>query len=78
MYLSLNYLQQKDLEGALVGVRRANQVQEAAMQGGDVGNFAFNIWDTLTEQPDTRSWQTLLAQQTTLVWIARQGAHATV
>ncbi|PSW21129.1 hypothetical protein C9I98_04040 [Photobacterium sanctipauli] len=30
LYLSLNYLQQRDLEGALVEVRRANQVQEAA------------------------------------------------
>ncbi|MGF1756955.1 hypothetical protein L4D76_03190 [Photobacterium sagamiensis] len=30
LYLALNYLQQKNLEGALVEVRRANQVQEAA------------------------------------------------
>ncbi len=30
LYLALNYIQQKDLEGALVEVRRANQVQEAA------------------------------------------------
>ncbi|WP_428773698.1 COG3014 family protein [Vibrio sp.] len=25
----------------------------------DVGNLIVNIWNTLTEQPDTRSWQTL-------------------
>ncbi|MGF1729825.1 COG3014 family protein [Photobacterium kasasachensis] len=30
LYLALNYIHQKDLEGALVEVRRANQVQEAA------------------------------------------------
>ncbi|KHT64973.1 lipoprotein [Photobacterium gaetbulicola] len=30
LYLALNYLQQRNLEGALVEVRRANQVQEAA------------------------------------------------
>ncbi|GAB3515809.1 COG3014 family protein [Photobacterium alginatilyticum] len=30
LYLALNYIQQKDLEGALVEVRRANQVQESA------------------------------------------------
>ncbi len=30
LYLGLNYLQKNDLEGALVEVRRANQVQEAA------------------------------------------------
>ncbi|UTV28715.1 COG3014 family protein [Photobacterium atrarenae] len=30
LYLALNYIQQRDLSGALVEVRRANQVQEAA------------------------------------------------
>lgn len=30
LYLSLNYLQRNDLEGALVEIRRANQVQEQA------------------------------------------------
>jgi hypothetical protein len=24
-----------------------------------VGNILFNVWNTLTEQPDTRSWLTL-------------------
>lgn len=32
LYLGLNYLQQNDLDGALVEVRRANQVQEQARQ----------------------------------------------
>lgn len=28
----------------------------------DVGNLLFNVWNTLTEQPDTRSWLTLPEQ----------------
>ncbi len=28
----------------------------------DVGNLIFNVWNTLTEQPDTRSWLTLPGQ----------------
>ncbi|WP_456297149.1 COG3014 family protein [Vibrio sp. AK197] len=28
----------------------------------DVGNLLFNVWNTLTEQPDTRSWLTLPAR----------------
>ncbi len=28
-------------------------------KANDVGNILFNVWNTLTEQPDTRSWQTL-------------------
>ncbi len=31
-YLALNYLQRGDAEGALVEVRRANQVQEQALK----------------------------------------------
>ncbi len=81
--------------------------QEAAKQGDDVGNLLVNVWNTLTEQPDTRSWQTLPAQvktasqivrpgrqslnlgdqvyqfdvpaqQTTLVWVSRQGTRSIV
>ncbi|WP_053062492.1 COG3014 family protein [Photobacterium aquae] len=46
-----------------------NEVRRAsAQQGDDLGNALANIFNTLTEQPDTRSWQTLpaavgLAQQ---------------
>ncbi|UXI02288.1 COG3014 family protein [Photobacterium sp. TY1-4] len=33
----------------------------AASNGNDVGNLLANIFNTLTEQPDTRSWQSLPA-----------------
>jgi hypothetical protein len=33
--------------------------REAAKKEDDVGNLLFNVWNALTEQPDTRSWQTL-------------------
>ncbi|MCW8327296.1 hypothetical protein MD588_00580 [Photobacterium sp. SDRW27] len=37
-----------------------NEVRKSAAKGGnDVGNVLANIFNTLTEQPDTRSWQSL-------------------
>ncbi|MGF1721311.1 hypothetical protein L4D20_14830 [Vibrio kyushuensis] len=36
-----------------------DQLRKEAAQGDDVVNLVFNLWNTLTEQPDTRSWQTL-------------------
>ncbi|CAH0525550.1 hypothetical protein VHP8226_01077 [Vibrio hippocampi] len=37
-----------------------DQLRKGATNGkDDVGNLLFNVWNTLTEQPDTRSWQTL-------------------
>lgn len=112
----VNAMAQHDLNERLLTmvVRQAIRVwakerirNEAANNEGDVGNLLFNVWNTLTEQPDTRSWQTLPAQiktashtvisgkqslnlgdqvyqfdvpaqQTTLVWVSRQGAHSTV
>jgi hypothetical protein len=84
-----------------------DRIRKEAAKGDDVGNLLFNVWNTLTEQPDTRSWQTLPghvdtaskvvhagpqtlnigskvyqfevpAQQTTLVWLSRQGTSSTV
>ncbi len=84
-----------------------DQLRKEATKGDDVGNLIFNVLNTLTEQPDTRSWLTLpeavnasssvvdAGQQnlqvdgqnytftvpqrgTTLVWLSRQGNHATV
>ncbi|AEX21392.1 COG3014 family protein [Vibrio sp. EJY3] len=112
----INAMAQNDLNERLmtIVIRQAIRVwakdrirKEAAAKGDDVGNIIFNVWNTLTEQPDTRSWQTLPArvktasqivkpgtqrlnlgdqvyqfdvpaQQTTLVWVSRQGAHSTV
>lgn len=112
----VNAMAQNDLNERVMSmvIRQAIRVwakdrirKEAIKNGDDVGNLLFNVWNTLTEQPDTRSWQTLPgqvktasqivkpgrqslnlgdqdyqfdvpAQQTTLVWVSRQGAHSTV
>ncbi len=38
------------------------QLRRKAAEKDDVGSVLLNIWNTLTEQPDTRSWQTLPAE----------------
>ncbi|WP_154180975.1 COG3014 family protein [Vibrio furnissii] len=84
-----------------------DQLRKEATKGDDVGSLIFNIFNTLTEQPDTRSWLTLPgavsasstvvtageqslqvggqtytfsvpSRGTTLVWLSRQGNHATL
>ncbi len=112
----VNAMARNDLNERLMGmvIRQALRVwtkdhirKEASKNDDDMGNFLFNVWNTFTEQPDTRSWQTLpaqvksaslvvkpgtqslslgdqvyqfdvAAQQTTLVWVSRQGAYSTV
>lgn len=39
-----------------------DQLRKETTQEEDVANLVFNIWNTLTEQPDTRSWLTLPPQ----------------
>ena len=39
-----------------------DQLRREAAGKDDVGNLLFNVWNTLTEQADTRSWQTLPAK----------------
>lgn len=39
-----------------------DELRKNTTQGNDIGSLVFNIWNTLTEQPDTRSWLTLPAQ----------------
>jgi len=38
------------------------QIRKEAAKEDDVGSFLLNVWNVLTEQPDTRSWQTLPAE----------------
>lgn len=38
------------------------QIRREATKGDEVGNLLVNVWNVLTEQPDTRSWQTLPAK----------------
>ncbi|MGF1685767.1 hypothetical protein L4C36_03620 [Photobacterium japonica] len=65
LYLALNYIQQHDLSGALVEVRRANQVQEAAKKireaelqqaehAADEKGIAQNLGAVLARYPDAR------------------------
>ncbi|MCK6262799.1 hypothetical protein KP803_05860 [Vibrio sp. ZSDE26] len=63
----VNLMAQRDLSERMPSmvIRQAlrvyakDQLRKEAAQGDDVVNLVFNLWNTLTEQPDTRSWQTL-------------------
>nr|WP_241210352.1 hypothetical protein [Vibrio ichthyoenteri] len=65
----VNLMAQRDLSERMpsIVIRQAlrvvakDQLRKEAANGDDVGNLIFNVWNTLTEQPDTRSWQTLPA-----------------
>ncbi|WED27823.1 hypothetical protein L3V77_06185 [Vibrio sp. DW001] len=37
------------------------QIRRETTNGDDIGNLLVNVWNVFTEQPDTRSWQTLPA-----------------
>lgn len=67
---NVNAMAQYNLHEELpaIAVRQALRVlaknemrKTAAREGNDVGNVLANIFNTLTEQPDTRSWQSLPA-----------------
>lgn len=67
----VNAMAQRDLAERMptIIIRQALRVwakdqlrREAAKKEDDIGNLVLNVWNTLTEQPDTRSWQTLPAQ----------------
>ncbi len=63
----VNLMAQKDLSERLpsIIIRQAlrvwakDQLRRQAAKEDDVGNLIFNVWNVLTEQPDTRSWLTL-------------------
>ena len=111
----VNAMAQNDLSERLpsIVIRQAlrvvakDRIRKETAKGDDVGNLLFNVWNTLTEQPDTRSWQSLPAEvrsssyaiqsgahrlevgsqqyefnvvedQTTLIWVSRQGSNATM
>jgi hypothetical protein len=50
-----------------------DRLRKETAQGDDVGNLLFNVWNTLTEQPDTRSWLTLPKHVHTASHIVREG-----
>jgi hypothetical protein len=45
-----------------VRVVAKEQIRREAAKQDDIGNILVNVWNVLTEQPDTRSWQTLPAE----------------
>ena len=84
-----------------------DMIRKSLTDEENIGSLLVNVWNTLTEQPDTRSWLTLPSQiytssmvvnpgmqtvsvggqeynfelqagNTALVWLSRQGAHATI
>lgn len=63
----VDLMAQKDLSERLpsIIIRQAlrvwakDQLRRQAAKEDDVGNLIFNVWNVLTEQPDTRSWLTL-------------------
>ncbi|EPZ7318673.1 COG3014 family protein [Vibrio mimicus] len=50
-----------------------DQLRKETTQEEDVANLVFNIWNTLTEQPDTRSWLTLPAAVSTATQVVQAG-----
>ncbi len=111
---NINVMAENDLSERMpsIVIRQAlrvvakDRIRKETAKGDDVGNLLLNVWNTLTEQPDTRSWQSLPGMvyssssevtagnhtlnigeqsyefevredQTTLVWVSRQGQNAT-
>ncbi|MGY3570149.1 COG3014 family protein [Vibrio paucivorans] len=64
---NVNLMAQRDLSERMptivirqtLRVLAKDQMRKETAKGDDVGNLLFNVWNTLTEQADTRSWQTL-------------------
>ncbi|PCD88681.1 COG3014 family protein [Vibrio mediterranei] len=52
-----------------------DQIRKSTAKDDDVGNLIFNVWNTLTEQPDTRSWQTLPGVVNGASQIVKAGSH---
>ncbi|GAL25849.1 hypothetical protein JCM19239_1202 [Vibrio variabilis] len=52
-----------------------DQIRKGTAKDDDVGNLLFNVWNTLTEQPDTRSWQTLPGSVNAASKIVKAGEH---
>ncbi|UPQ88893.1 COG3014 family protein [Vibrio sinaloensis] len=68
--VDINLMAQRDLSERMPSlvIRQAlrvwakDQLRRQAAKEDDVGNLLFNVWNTLTEQPDTRSWLSLPAE----------------
>lgn len=52
-----------------------DRLRKEAARGDDVTNVVFNLFNTLTEQPDTRSWQSLPAEVYSSSTTLSEGEH---
>ncbi|CAM2970983.1 COG3014 family protein [Vibrio rarus] len=52
-----------------------DNLRRQAANGDDVTNLVFNVFNTLTEQPDTRSWQSLPAEVYSSSATLKPGSH---
>ena len=52
-----------------------DRIRKEATKGNDVGNILFNVWNVFTEQPDTRSWQSLPAEIKSSTFVASSGQY---
>ncbi|OEE05269.1 hypothetical protein OC5_14600 [Vibrio cyclitrophicus ZF264] len=79
----VNAMAQNDLSERMTSIviRQAlrvvakDRIRKETTQGNDVGNILFNVWNTFTEQPDTRSWQSLPAEIKSSTFVANSGQY---
>ncbi|TKE97030.1 hypothetical protein FCV44_10485 [Vibrio kanaloae] len=79
----VNAMAQNDLSERLttIVIRQAlrvvakDRIRKEATKGNDVGNILFNVWNVFTEQPDTRSWQSLPAEIKSSTFVASSGQY---
>ncbi|WP_299694326.1 hypothetical protein [uncultured Vibrio sp.] len=79
----VNAMAQNDLSERMTSIviRQAlrvvakDRIRKETAQDDDVGNLLFNVWNTLTEQPDTRSWQSLPAEIKSSTFVATSGQY---
>ncbi|MEZ8293561.1 COG3014 family protein [Vibrio splendidus] len=79
----VNAMAQNDLSERMTSIviRQAlrvvakDRIRKEATKGNDVGNILFNVWNTFTEQPDTRSWQSLPAEIKSSTFVANSGQY---
>ncbi|GEM74865.1 COG3014 family protein [Vibrio sagamiensis] len=68
--VDVNAMAHKNLNERLIGIiiRQVtrlwtkDRIRKEATQNSGVGNILFNVWNVFSEQPDTRSWQSLPAK----------------
>ncbi|WCE28634.1 COG3014 family protein [Vibrio sp. SCSIO 43137] len=81
--VDVNLMAQQDLTERMpsILIRQAlrvvskEQIRRETSRNNEVGNLLMNVWNVLTEQPDTRGWQTLPAQVYSNSKVVSPGEH---